>query len=437
MAARRAIRRQDGKGAYLRDGGATRATTCAIKCCGGSPPPPNDCPDPVNCFYELSQCNGTHNPIRAYISVRDFALSVGQDAPGACYWAADAPTAPDPSCGTLPCFFIPNPPDRRTIPREEIEPQFLSGAACRVGAVIRGDTQTPPITCCNCGSGITGCTECARALTTSGEIVDGDTPCCCNLQGSCVEVEWALTLTYRATRVGNPDEWVETSYTGSGTWRACYGENIPLPTVQYHALAGPAWPYAVIDGGEFGVNDLFTGFDDTTIPGAQRLATVGGCIRCGYPAAIWRTLGYSLPNASPLPPLVKSCRTLTYAMDQQTSRVEDGVGPGGPADIRQYVIEESLTILHNIRISDGTADCGGGCYDTSALVAVPEGERPLWVGVMSVFRTKGDAGIGDTIDRILGKVGGSVFKRWFKKATGRTCGCGTRAGALNALYPYT
>jgi hypothetical protein len=47
-----------------------------------------------------------------------------------------------------------------------------------------------------------------------------------------------------------------------------------------------------------------------------------------------------------------------------------------------------------------------------------------------------DAGIGDTLARLAGNVGGEAFKRWYRRITGADCGCGDRQNKLNAMYPY-
>jgi len=52
------------------------------------------------------------------------------------------------------------------------------------------------------------------------------------------------------------------------------------------------------------------------------------------------------------------------------------------------------------------------------------------------LKTDADAGVGDTIARVLGPVGGDAFKAWFKRLTGKSCGCTERQDELNRNYPY-
>lgn len=51
-------------------------------------------------------------------------------------------------------------------------------------------------------------------------------------------------------------------------------------------------------------------------------------------------------------------------------------------------------------------------------------------------RIAGEKGVGDTLERLLSKVGGNVFKAAYQKITGRSCGCGDVKAKLNADFPY-
>jgi hypothetical protein len=46
-----------------------------------------------------------------------------------------------------------------------------------------------------------------------------------------------------------------------------------------------------------------------------------------------------------------------------------------------------------------------------------------------------DVGIGDTIARVIGPIGGDAYKAWFKETFGKTCGCTERQDALNVMFP--
>jgi hypothetical protein len=47
-----------------------------------------------------------------------------------------------------------------------------------------------------------------------------------------------------------------------------------------------------------------------------------------------------------------------------------------------------------------------------------------------------DRGVGDTVTRTIGRIGGDAFKKWFHALTGHPCGCDTRHERLNARYPF-
>jgi hypothetical protein len=53
-----------------------------------------------------------------------------------------------------------------------------------------------------------------------------------------------------------------------------------------------------------------------------------------------------------------------------------------------------------------------------------------------LLRTKEDTGIGDTIARLVGPVGGDAYKQWFKETFGKSCGCTERQQDLNERFPY-
>jgi hypothetical protein len=61
---------------------------------------------------------------------------------------------------------------------------------------------------------------------------------------------------------------------------------------------------------------------------------------------------------------------------------------------------------------------------------------PLLVRGIARQRIDTDTGVGDTVHRILSKMGGDQFE-WVMKRLGIECGCGERQAWLNAVYPYT
>jgi len=48
---------------------------------------------------------------------------------------------------------------------------------------------------------------------------------------------------------------------------------------------------------------------------------------------------------------------------------------------------------------------------------------------------KGDRGAGDIIARVIGPIGGTAFKAWYKVTFGKDCGCGRRQEVLNTRWP--
>lgn len=61
---------------------------------------------------------------------------------------------------------------------------------------------------------------------------------------------------------------------------------------------------------------------------------------------------------------------------------------------------------------------------------------PVRVRLVGRFRREGEKGVGDTLARMLGQVGGEVWKRWYKRLTGQDCACKDRQAKLNAKYRY-
>lgn len=60
---------------------------------------------------------------------------------------------------------------------------------------------------------------------------------------------------------------------------------------------------------------------------------------------------------------------------------------------------------------------------------------PKMARVMARLRAPSERGVGDTLARLFGKVGGDRFKTLAKRL-GIDCGCDNRQALLNAAYPY-
>lgn len=81
---------------------------------------------------------------------------------------------------------------------------------------------------------------------------------------------------------------------------------------------------------------------------------------------------------------------------------------------------------------DMAATPAGVHYSQTHGIDVP---WPLIVRGISRRRISSDKGVGDTVHRILSKMGGTQFE-WVMKRLGIDCGCGSRQEWLNAVYPY-
>lgn len=60
---------------------------------------------------------------------------------------------------------------------------------------------------------------------------------------------------------------------------------------------------------------------------------------------------------------------------------------------------------------------------------------PLVLLPLKALAKEGDRGAGDIIARVVGPIGGDVFKSWYRTIFGKDCGCGNRQEALNARWP--
>ena len=61
---------------------------------------------------------------------------------------------------------------------------------------------------------------------------------------------------------------------------------------------------------------------------------------------------------------------------------------------------------------------------------------PLWAKVLAKLSNEKDTGLGDTIARTIGPIGGDAYKKWFLVIFGENCGCDKRQEEWNAIYKY-
>jgi hypothetical protein len=93
-------------------------------------------------------------------------------------------------------------------------------------------------------------------------------------------------------------------------------------------------------------------------------------------------------------------------------------------------------LIDNVDIATHAKD--NTCPDGRFSLPVPNraSEWPRRIRLIAKFKRDGERGVGDTLARRLGAVGGEVWKKWYEHLTGTDCGCGERQARLNARYPY-
>lgn len=65
-------------------------------------------------------------------------------------------------------------------------------------------------------------------------------------------------------------------------------------------------------------------------------------------------------------------------------------------------------------------------------------KTPTWPMILLPLRLmakSGDRGLGDIVERVVGPIGGDLYKTWYRKIFGKSCGCQERKENLNADYP--
>ena len=78
----------------------------------------------------------------------------------------------------------------------------------------------------------------------------------------------------------------------------------------------------------------------------------------------------------------------------------------------------------------------GGRSEAPSLPTGAGSERlPRLVRLVSRYRAEGDRGVGDTLERLLAKVGGRRFKH-LMQLINLPCGCEDRQKWLNVRFPY-
>lgn len=65
----------------------------------------------------------------------------------------------------------------------------------------------------------------------------------------------------------------------------------------------------------------------------------------------------------------------------------------------------------------------------------PSPKWPFVLEPLKLLAKEGDRGLGDIVERAVGKVGGDAYKKWYQRIFGRPCGCNERQEDLNRDFP--
>lgn len=71
---------------------------------------------------------------------------------------------------------------------------------------------------------------------------------------------------------------------------------------------------------------------------------------------------------------------------------------------------------------------------------IPRAVWPRYIAVLASQAQPGEAGAGDTVERLVGPFGGEAWRRWYAKEAGifaAQCRCSAWKARWNALYPYS
>ncbi len=101
-------------------------------------------------------------------------------------------------------------------------------------------------------------------------------------------------------------------------------------------------------------------------------------------------------------------------------------------EIIQYVCENV-----SVPCYDGTQPFRNRFTDPPSMIARGL-KSPNWPLVLQSFKLMAkdtDRGLGDIIERIVGPIGGDLYKAWHLKIFGKPCGCSDRQASLNEEFP--
>jgi len=67
---------------------------------------------------------------------------------------------------------------------------------------------------------------------------------------------------------------------------------------------------------------------------------------------------------------------------------------------------------------------------------VPRSQWPLWAKAIAFLANDDEAGVGDTVKRLIGNYRSEAFKSWHKRTFGFDCGCAKRQKEWNERFNY-
>lgn len=103
-----------------------------------------------------------------------------------------------------------------------------------------------------------------------------------------------------------------------------------------------------------------------------------------------------------------------------------------PSGYVEDVLASGKVVGNDLHLTKDTWQALSQKYQSASQPSV----WPLWAKAIKSMAIEADKGVGDTVARVFGVVGGGQFKEWFKKSFGRSCGCSERQESLNKQYQY-
>jgi len=158
----------------------------------------------------------------------------------------------------------------------------------------------------------------------------------------------------------------------------------------------------------------------------MRITHTGRIVRCGFISESWG--GDSSFYRDGVLLYTKSFRGSRTAQREGAVRCVGTLGCGGSSG------------QGDVPGSGGRSPLGRGIGGgLLSLMPAALKEAAVWMGVkaISAMRIEEDAGVGDTVARLIGDELSEAYAKWFERVTGsRECGCSSRREWLNQRYPY-